>query len=171
MFLSSGGFTAAARPPNVGVATLGGRTEPVLGAGDVEFERLVDRSRHRVGHVHTTGGTADLVGAAVLGGVGLAAGAADAQCDAVDIAQRNGFDGRRVGIGQHGADAAGNTGRTGSATDGDVDRAGGSGASDLALDVLIFTVDEHLGVRRAGGGHCGITGADGLVRVWTHHHY
>src|ERR1700728_3012603 len=115
------------RPPVAG-------PEPLSGAGDVEFERLVDRSCHRVGHVHATGGTADLVRAAVLGGVGLAGGAADAQRYAVDIAQRNGFHDGRVGIAQHGADASGSAGRTGSTTDGDVDRTGDGGAGNLALD-------------------------------------
>ena len=44
--------------------------EPLSGAGHVDFERLVDRSGHRVGHVRATGRAADLVRAAVLGGVG-----------------------------------------------------------------------------------------------------
>jgi hypothetical protein len=52
---------------------------PGLGASHVDFERLVRRACHRVGHVHAASGAGDLVGAAVLGGLGLACGSANAQ--------------------------------------------------------------------------------------------
>ena len=121
---------------------------PALWAGHVHLERLAHLLRLlRVALVGTRRSALDRVGLAVRYSSSIAGlarcGVGVTQRDAVDIAQSDRMNNRRIVIADHRADPVCRI------TNADGDIAAAGGASDLTSDVLFLTVDDDLRASRA----------------------